>query len=205
MELDEMKAAWQGQQNFNIQILREGKLKNVLQPLLRAQYVQIAGGVLLEFLFAPFLRRETPHLLLAGLALYLYGLLLILSAARTIYLTRRFDYSKPVLEIQQRLVELKLWRVRVEQPIFAVLGCFIWIPFVQLVFYQLGADLWVTVPAVMYWMLGSGAACAAVVIAVIGLASRPGWERFRGFVERSVIGRSIQSAQRELDEIATFS
>lgn len=207
MELDEMRAAWQGQRHFNLQILREGKLKNALRPLVCGQYVQIAGGIFLQVLFGPFWveHRQQPHLMLAGLALHLYGLLLLVSAAKTILLARQFEYSKPVVDLQKSLADLRLWRASVEQPVFALLGCFIWIPFIQLCFYGLGADLWVRAPLVLEWLAVSGAVCAAVVIVVIGLARQRGWERFRGLVERSVIGRSIQSAQRELDEIERFS
>jgi hypothetical protein len=216
MELDELKGAWQAldsrlerQHALYVDILRHSKLtesRSALQPLQFGQWLQIAAGILVMLLFAPFWfdHRNTLHLLIPGLAMHAYGLMMVLAAARSLILIHRVDYSEPVVEIQQRLAELRVWRARVEQPLFAVLGCFIWIPMLLVIFDALGADVWVRAPQVVYWYIVSGFVCLAVLYGITWGMRRSGSERTRTAIENSFIGKSVRRAQRELDEIGRF-
>jgi drug/metabolite transporter (DMT)-like permease len=208
MELDEMKAAWQlldrrleRQEHLNLLILSQGKLnaaRRALSPLRSGQVVQIVAGACLMLLAGPFWvsHRNTLHLMLPGLWAHIYGLLMVLSAGRTLYLMGRLDDAAPLLENQRRLVQLRLWRARVEQPFFAVIGCFLWIPLTLVVFETMGADLWMSAPWVVYGLIASGFACLAVFYAI------KRWMPAQ--LENSFAGSSIRNAQQQMDEISVF-
>ena len=98
----------------------------------------------------------------------------------------------------------RIWRGRVEQPLFAVVGCFIWIPLTLAVFNAFGADIWVHAPDVVYWFAASGFVCVTVVYGVVWGVRKSGSERVRAAVEHSFVGRSVCRAQQELAEIAEF-
>jgi hypothetical protein len=216
MELDELKTSWtqlnrnlERQLTLNVEILREGKLRDArtaLQPLQRGQWVQILGGVLFMLIFAPVWAANlgTIHLMLPALLVHAYGLAMVLSAARILVLIDRVDYAQPVVDIQRRLAELRAWRARIEQPLFAVLGCFIWIPMTLVALNAAGADVWVKTPLVVYGDIASGFVCLGVVYAVLWGVRKNGSERARTAVENSFVGNSIRKAQSQLQEIERF-
>ena len=209
LELDDMKTAWQEldrriEQHYalNLTIYRGGKLQDIrraLRPLRWGQQAQVVGGAALILPFARFwvAHLGALHLMLPGLMMHVFGLMLIASAARTAILIDRIDYSAPVLQIQQCLAELRLWRARVEQPVFAVVGCFIWIPLTLVVFAALGADIWVHAQGVVWSFIASGFACLGILYAIVRVKGRSA-------VENNFVGRGIRTAQSELDEIARF-
>lgn len=215
MELDEMKHAWQTlnhrleqQHALSVQLFRDDRLDRAhrhLRPLRWGQYLQIAAGVVVMVLFAPFWveHLDDAHLMADGLMLHAYGLMMILTAARNLELQSRLDYAAPVLEIQRRLAALRYWRLR-EGLIYGVTGCFIWIPLVLVTFESLGADLWVHAPAVVWGFIASGAACLGLLYGILLWSRRPGWERLSKALEDSSIGRSVRSTQAMLDEVARF-
>lgn len=209
MELDEMKQAWKAldrrlerQHELDLALFRDGKLDKArrrLRPLWWGQVIQIAAGVLLMLLFAPYWveHLDSPHLAACGLLLHAYGLLMVLTAARNLYLQGRLDYTAPVLEIQQRVAALRRWRLR-EALLHGVANCFMWIPLILIGFRQLGADVWVAAPSVVWGFLASGAACLALMYGLIR------WRRSRNLLERSSIGRSVLETQALVDELARF-
>lgn len=142
MELDEMKLAWQvldrrlaEQKALSLRILRDrGKdqLRRGLRPLVWGQSVQLAFGLAFLLLGVDFWVTHTGHLqtVVWGASVQLFGVLMVLSSARVLHLIQQVDYGQPVVEIQRRLARLRWWRVRVEAPVFSVLGAVIWIPLV---------------------------------------------------------------------------
>ncbi len=211
MELDEMKLAWQvldrrleQQHALNLQLFRDGKLDKLrrgLRPLVWGQGIQMAIGVLLVGVAVAFwtTRLHVTHLLVCGLLVQAYGLLLIVFAARVLYLIQRIDHAAPVLLIQRQLADLRAWRVRVEAPMNAVLGCFIWIPVTWMNLAWYGIDLWSR--WFMLWAVASGLVGLAGVMLVWWLMRRAGMARK---IEDNAAGRSVQKAQAMLDEIARF-
>jgi hypothetical protein len=217
MELDEMKNAWlaldrqlERQEALNLATFRGTRLDRVrasLRPMLIGRIVQIGAGALLALMFAPFWIEHlaVPHLVVIGASLHLYALMTIIGGARDIYLIRRIDYAAPVLEIQQRLTELRAWLLRTA-PVFGVAGCFIWVPFVLWAFIVLfGADIYAHAPEVVYWLLVSSAVPLAAMLLVLRWVRRPGRSKWAALIERNVIPRSVYKAQRFLDEIAAFA
>lgn len=212
MELDEMKLAWQAldqrlvqQHALNFQLLRDGKLdkaRHGLRPLVWGQAIQLAIGVLIAFWAVAFwtTRWHVVHLLVCGVLVQAYGLLLIVFAARVLYLVQCIDYAAPVLVIQRQLADLRAWRVRVESPVNALLGCFIWIPVLWMNLAWYGIDLWS--PGFMLWALSSSLVGLAAVILVLWLMRRAGMARR---IEDNAAGRSVQKAEAMLADIARFA
>jgi hypothetical protein len=215
MELDEMKLAWQQvnrrleqQQALNLQMFKDNRLDKAdkaLRPLRRGQIIQIVAGAALMLLFAPYwvAHRSTLHLMAYGLLMHAYGLMLILTAARNLYLQSRLDYVAPVVEIQRRIAALRTWRLR-EALLYGVTGCFIWIPLLLIGFQAAGADVWVTAPSVVWGNVAAGVACLAVLYGIVHWSRLPGHERFKAALDNSGIGRSVRRTQAMIDEIARF-
>jgi hypothetical protein len=214
MELDEMKLAWQSlhdrldeQHALTLQLFKNNKLDKArrrMRPLLVGQVIQISVAMVVALGGAMFwaTHLHRPYLFVCGLLVHAYGLLLIVFAARTLYLVQRIDYAAPVMLIQRRLSDLRAWRVRVEAPCHAVLGCFIWIPVTCLLLSWAGFELG-TRPF-MRWLIASGLvslAIASVMAIVVWLMRRAG-KRQR--MEDNAAGLSVQRAEADLAEIASF-
>ena len=211
MDLDDMKLAWQvldqrldRQHALNLQLFREGrmeKLRRGLRPLVWGQVAQIVLGSVLIGLAVAFWTTQghVVHLLVCGLLIQLYGVLLIAFAARILYLVQRIDHAAPVLLIQRQLAELRAWRIKVEAPVNAILGCFVWIPVLWMNLAWYGFDLWS--PGFFYWAIGSGLVGVAAVVVVVWWMRRAGMARK---IEDNAAGRSLQKAEAVLDEISRF-
>lgn len=213
MELDELKQSWQAldrrlarQHERNQQLYRESRLRKMrhgLRPLWVGQIVQIVAGALLSLVAGDFWfeYRHYPHLLFCGALVHLYGVLMIVFAARNLHLIKQVDYAAPVLEIQRRLAELRAWKSRVEAPVFLVTGCFVWIPALLMVFAGLGADVWRLHPEVVLWLCASGVASLLLAWLVIrGIR----WMWGARVLEREAAGYSVRRAEAVLDEVRRF-
>lgn len=212
MELDDFKQAWQGldrrlerQRALNAQLFVESrldKLRHGLRPLVWGQVAQIALGLLVAVLAGAFwvARLHVLHLLVCGVLLHLYGLLLIGFAARNLYLIQGIDPGAPVLAIQRRLAELRAWRVRIEGPVNAVAGCFVWILVLWANLAWYGVDLWAGGRSIPWMLLSAGAGLAGVG-AVFWVMRRTGHGRK---LEDHATGRSVQKAEAMLAEIERF-
>lgn len=217
MELEDWKAAWQAmdrrladQQALQWQILRGqhmDRLRRGLRPMRWWQAVQLALGivVLLWGVCVWSSHLHTPVALGSGIALQVFGTLAAIFAGRLLGMLHQIDYASPVLDIQRRLAELRRWRVRVEAPVFAVLGSVIWIPvmlvLIQYDFDRIGHDYWDHADGLVPWMLLSAVASLAVVALAYILVRRLGKRRW---MEDQFAGTSVQRAERMLADIARF-
>lgn len=211
MELDELKQAWTALElrqdgmeallRMDFRERRLGGARVALRPLVWGQILQLALGVAFSIWAGAFWATHLRplHLLACGLLVHAFGVLLIVFSARNLFLTSRIDYAAPVLDIQRRIAELRTFRVRVEAPVNAVLGCFIWIPVLWMNLAWYGVDLWS--PGFAGWALACGFAGLAVVVVVVWLMRRMGHGKK---IEDESAGRSIVRAQAALDEIARF-
>ena len=213
MELDELKQSWQAldrrlaqQHALNLQLHRESRLEKMrhgLRPLWVGQLVQIVAGALLSLVAGHFWfeHRQYPHLLFCGVLVHLYGLLMIVFAARNLHLIKQVDYAAPVLEIQRRLAELRAWKTRIEAPVFLVTGCFVWIPALLMLFAGLGADVWRLHPQVVLWLCASGVASLLLIWLAVWLIRRVWGARV---LEREAAGYSLRRAEAVLEEVRRF-
>lgn len=216
MELDDLKAAWQAldsrmarQNALGALVYRESRLdraRRLLRPLWIGQVVQAIAGVGLIVGAAAFWtsHRDSAYWLACGLLLHLYGLMFILAAARNFHLMGCIDYGQPLLEIQKRLAALRVWRVNVEGPVFAVVGCFMWIPLVLVLLrVELGADIWLHAPSVVWSFIACGFLCLLGYFGLRYWSHRRGGRVAEAF-DREIAGKSVFRAQAALDEIARF-
>lgn len=214
MELDEMKQAWQlldrrltRQQELSARLYREGrldKLRHGLRPLVWGQAIQIAFGVLFMLLGTAYWtgHREVTHQVVLGVTVQVLGVLMVGFAARILQLVLELDYSSPVLQIQQRLATLRAWRVRVEAPVFAVVGSFVWIPLLLVeVHAETGVDLWARWPGFVNWLV----ICGGVSLALVGLVVLLAWRfgRLRWIADNAA-GKAVRRVEAVLEEVARF-
>ena len=218
MELDEMKLAWQAldrrleqQHALNVQIFKDSRLERLrrgLRPLAWGQGAQIALGIGVMLWGVAFWSTHTRiwQAMACGIAVQAFGTLTIVFSARVLSLVQSIDYAAPVLDIQRRLATLRAWRIRVEAPVFAVLGSLIWIPvmlmLIQYDWDRMGdADWWTRLPGLVPWML----LCGAISLAVVALAYiLIRWAGHRHWLENNFAGRSVQKAESVLVELTRF-
>lgn len=217
MELDEMKQAWQAvdrqlerQHALNWRIWRDGqteRLRRGLRPLVWGQSALIVFGIAIALWGISF---WSSHLgvwqaMACGIAMQVFGTLAFVFAARVLSLVRAVDYAAPVLEIQQRIARLRAWRVKVEAPVFAVLGSVIWIPAMlmlgQYAMDRAGVNLWGEMTGAVRWLLLCAAGSLAVVALAYALLRRFGRRRW---LEDSFAGSAVRKAEKMLEDIARF-
>lgn len=211
MELDELKRAWAEMElrqdgmeallRADFHDRRMGRTRAALRPLLWGQVLQLAIGVAFSIWGGAFWGTHLRpwHLLVCGLLVHAFGLLLIVFSARNLYLIQRIDYAAQVVDIQRDIARLRAFRVRVEAPVNAVLGCFIWIPVLWMNLAWYGIDLWSA--GFLRWTVACGLVGLAAVAVVVWAMRRSGHGRE---LEDHNAGRSIVRAQTTIDEIARF-
>ncbi|MGA0586231.1 hypothetical protein ACO2Q2_03720 [Dyella sp. KRB-257] len=218
MELDEMKLAWQAldrrlmqQQVFHLQLYRDSRMDHVrrrLRPLAWGLVLQLPLGIVLMLWGISFWSSHGDDVgsMISGIAMQVFGTLGVIFPARTLVMVWGIDYAAPVLEIQRRIADLRAWRVKVEAPVFAVLGSVIWIPALLMLAQYAGDRAGVTVwghvrPGFVVWLVLS----TAVSLAVVGLAyvvlRRLGLLRW---LANLAAGKAVQRAESELDAMIRF-
>jgi len=214
MELDEMKQAWQQlnrrldqQQALNLRLYREGRLDRLrhgLRPLVWGQSIQLAFGVLFMLLGTTYWSShlDVAHQIVLGAMVQAFGIALVAFAGRILYLVLQIDYTAPVLDIQRRLAQLRAWRVRVEAPVFAVVGSFVWIPlFLMEIHWEIGVDVWARWPRFVGWLVVCGWVSLALVLLVVLLAR---WTGRMRWITDNAAGKAVRKAEAALEEIASF-
>lgn len=213
IELDNFKDVWkeinrslERQHALALHQSKETKLTGLrhgLHSLRAGQFIQLLTGVVLTGMSAEFWLNHlsVPHLAVWGLLLHAYGLMLIIFAARDLALIHRIDYGAPVVAIQRQIATLREWRLRAGLW-FGIAGCFIWVPFLLMIFYWLGADIWVVKPQVVYWFLANGFFCLLAASFLVRISTQK--NRIGSLLREQFIGRSVRRAQAVLEEIENF-
>lgn len=217
MELDEMKRAWQAldrqqerQYELGLLLFRQGRadrLRRHLRPLLWGQSLQIAFGVVAMLWGVVFWGTHLGEwkAMACGIAMQVYGILLVAFAGRLLHLLHGIDLAGPVLEIQRRLAAMRVWRLKVEAPVLVLLGAFMWIPAILMLMLgateRAGLDMWREVPALPLWLVLNGFIALALAALTAWLLRRAGWARW---LEGQLAGSAIRNAQAALDELARF-
>lgn len=217
MELDEMKLAWQqldlrlAEQASLHRLIHRGqgmdRLRRGLRPLVWGQSVQLAFGVATMLWGISFWTTHPGvlHQMLCGIVMQLFGIVMVVFAGRLLFQLQAIDYAAPVLEIQRRLARLRTWRVRVEAPLFAVLGSIVWVPamlmLIQYDFDQWGDDYWNHAPEVAGHLVLGGIVSLLLVVLAYWLIRRAGHRRW---LENNFAGSAVCKAETMLEEIASF-
>ncbi len=195
MELDDLKAGWaeldrrlERLEQRQAALLSAGPGRGVkaeLRKLIVGQAIQAIVGILLAVGAGSFWfdHRDAPSLLVTGLLLHLFGIAMIVAAARNIYLAGRVDEAMPVLELQRRIATLRAWRIR-EGRWFGVVGCFMWVALVVWAFGLLGVDIVAARPLYVVIQLLTALVCLAVYLVVARLDKAPEGSSVRRAAER---------------------
>jgi serine/threonine-protein kinase len=172
------------------------RVEKSLRPLFRGQMIQVLIGIALIALGVRCWARNTdvPHRVVNGAILHGYGILVIAQALLVCTRIRRIDYSKPVVEIRQKLDSLRSGYLRAG-IIIGFIWWLMWIP--------------VTVALGFDGILHPNALIPSLVVGVIGFvasvwlylrvlrSSNASAESWRG----KLAGESIASAYLALNEI----
>ncbi len=214
-ELDDLKAAWQ---TLNRNLERQnalafhefkerklGRFRSTFRPLVTGQIIQIIAGAVLALIGGSFWvdHLGVAHLMIYGISLHLYGLMLIIFAARDLFLIRQADYAAPVVMLQKQLAAIRSWHLQTGLW-FGIAGCFIWVPAMLMLFYALGADVWTHNPSVVGWFVVSALVSLAIFAAILLTSRRPGREKFARGLDNSAAGSTLRRAQSLLEEVAEF-
>ena len=217
MELDEMKLAWQqldqrlAEQASLYQRIHRGqgmdRVRRGLRPLLWGQSIQIVFGVATMLWGISFWTTHPGvlHQMVCGIAIQIFGTLMVAFAGYLLFQLQAIDHAAPVLEIQRRLARLRTWRVRVEAPLFAVLGSIAWVPatlmLIQYDFDQWHGDYWNHAPELAVSLILSGVVSLLLVFMAYWLIRRAGHRRW---LENNFAGSAVRKAEATLEEIARF-
>ncbi len=218
MELDEMKLAWQAldqrlarQQTLHLQLYRDSGMDRVqrrLRPLAWGLVLQLPLGIALMLWGISFWSSHLGEVgsVICGVAMQAFGTLAVIVAARTLAMVQGIDYAAPVLEIQRRIAGLRAWRVKVEAPLFALLGSVIWIPaLLMLAQYagdRAGVSLWDHLrPGFVTWLVLSAVVPLAAVGAAYLVLRRLGLLRW---LANLAVGKAVRRAEAELDAVIRF-
>lgn len=215
MELDDLKTVWQSldrrleQQNRlawnQLKDRRLEKAKSGLRPLYWGQIVQSVCGIPVILLGVATWSQhlDVPSLVVAGLALHMYGVLMIVCAGRTLWLISRIDYAAPVVGIQRELAELRrayaIGGMAVGLPQWVM-----WMPFFMALLGLVGVDLFARAPSVIFAGLAIGIAGLLLTWWFHRWSLHPNHPKLAKFMEDSVTGKSLLKAQKILDDVRRF-
>jgi hypothetical protein len=217
MELDDLKVAWarleqrvESAEALAFSDHKERKLdksRSALRGLGWGQAVHCLLWIGLVAIVAPFWieHRHVPHLLIAGLALHVYGVVTIYAGVTQLLLIARTYYTAPVVIYQRRLAELHRFRVISSLAI----GLPWWILWVVATVvgakWWLDVDLYAQSPGWIHVALGIGVAGLVLSLwAARRFAERPPQSLMLRRMVDDLAGRSLLRAIRQLDEIARF-
>lgn len=216
MELEEMKTAWEtlNQQlkrasDINLALYTDQKLANArsrLRPLFWGQMFQILFGLCFVLLAAA-LWMTKPHaisVIVAGVVIHVYGIGCIIAAGIVMGAIHDIDYSGSVLEIQEKLA-----RARHAYIVGGIVGgltwWFLWVPVLMVFLALVHVNLYAHAPSVIWSGLAVGVVGLAGMLWLYAYSRKPGQDRLRSFVDQAVVGRSLQRAQSQLDEVRQFA
>ena len=212
MELDDMKLAWQTLDRrtdlntaLSLQLFKESKfdkMRAALRPLSWGLTLQMLFGCAVIVASSLFwsTHTQTPHLLVAGVIMQIYGILVMVVTARVLWSMSQIDYAAPVLDIQRQLSELRNWFPR-SGWLLGVPWLLLWVPADMMVCAWFGFDLYTALPKLIYIGLVSG----VVGIGLTYLADR--YVRWPAKMTKAIEDgsqRNLKKARGFLEEIARF-
>lgn len=208
MEMHELEQAWSAvdarlsQQDLILRRMEVGRGMDSLRARLRlvsvSQLVQLLVGVAIVLWAGGYWwdHLDQTHVALYGIGIHLYGIALIVNAARQLYQLAVIDYRQPVVAVQSQLLALRRVRTQGERALL-VIGFVAWVPFLFLALRRFGMDIWLTRPQVVLWNLGAGVLMA--LIAALVLHRYP-----RGF-DTDATGKRLRDAEAELAALAELT
>ena len=216
MELDELKTAWQEMEQrlarseaMNRELAAEVKVEKARSTVRWfgwGQAIELAFWFVLVIFVAPFwiTHRATPHFLVSGLVLHVYGIAAIWLGTVQLLQNARIRYAGPVVDVQKRVAQLHRLRA-MGTLLLGLPWCLLWVPLVVVAAKGLfGFDIWSP-----RWVTGSLLFGLAVMILLFAYARRqlrrgPASLRRQRILD-TLAGCAVTRAQRQLDEIGRFA
>jgi hypothetical protein len=218
MELDELKQAWarmeirqEGMEELLRQDFRERRMEKSRASMRRTLWwlgLEVVGWIVFVAWVASFwvAHRHTPHLLLMGLLLHVYGIAAIWSCATQLFLLARiYLFDAPVLVLQRRLAQLRRFRVYSTLALGLPWWC-LWllVPLVAIADFG-GVDLYAAGAAWIWANMAVGLVGIGISVWLARrFAGRPMRSPFLQRIVDDMSGRNLLSASRQLEEIARF-
>ncbi len=218
MELDELKQAWarmeirqEGMEERLRQDFRDRRMETSRASMRRTLWwlgLQVVFWIVFVMWVASFwvTYRHTPHLLVIGLLLHVYGLGGIWSCATQLFLLARiYLFDAPVLVLQRWLAQLRRFRVYSTLALGLPWWC-LWllVPLVAAMDFA-GVDLYAAGERWIWANMAVGLVGIGISVWLARrLAGRPIRSRFLQRIVDDMSGRNLLSASRQLDEIARF-
>jgi len=182
-------------------------VRTILRWIGAGQAFQILIWIAVVATVGPFWieHRATPHLLLFGQLLHVYGIATICASVLQLAMIARINYANPVLKIQRQLLQLR--RLRIASTV--ILGLPWWVLWLiaTLIGAQwfFGIDFYALAPG---WINMTLAVCTLAMVINAGLAWRwtknpPASGFFHSFVD-DLAGCGFSNTTRQLDDIARF-
>ena len=216
MELDELKASWQSLDRrvdfltaINRRLLTETisrKARLRLVPVFVGSVMNIIIGGLFAVVWGSFWSAHLgiPAVAIAGIALHVASIGIIVIGAVRLALVLRIDYTKPVLAIQRSLATLQEFEARSFHAVW--FSCWVLIPaaMIAIVMEFAGVDL---------WERASGFILANFVVCLAGGLAPPllhFWARRRGGrlaarIDNFLLSHSIARAKTVVAELDQFA
>ena len=218
MELEDLKTAWEQLEHrvevaeVQLQEYREqrtaGALRRVLMRMTAGQAIQAVLSVMAITVAGPFWiqHRSILHLLIAGLALHIYGVILICSCVLQILLIGQIYYTESVVMCQRKTLEFQRLRV-VSSLVLGLPWWILWIPATMVGAERfMGADLYQASPGWIQLSLVIGLCGIAASIGIARrLAAHPPQSKTLRNVINSLSGCSLARTIRQFEEIQRFA
>jgi hypothetical protein len=218
MELDDLKTAWQ-QLEHRVEVAEAGlheyrkertvgAFRRLLRRLTAGQAIQAILSALAIAVAAPFwiVHRHIPHLLIAGLALHVYGVAMICVCVTQIAVIGHLYCTESVVKCQRRALELQRLRILAN----LALGLPWWVLWIAATMVGaerfMGIDLYAASPGwiQLALLIGLGGIAASVAVARHLASNPPQSKAVRNFVD-SLSGCGLARAIRQFDEIERFA
>jgi hypothetical protein len=215
MELDELKAVWQKleqklerENSLSFAMLRHQKLdkaRTSLRPLAVGQILQLFWGAIF-ILLAGVLWSTRPGALpviVAGVLVHAYGVGCVIVAGVVLAAIHRIDYAASVLEVQSKLAHVRRAYV-ISSIVAGFTWWFFWIPLLMVLAGLVHVDLYAHAPSVVWIGMAIGAVGLLGTRWLYTYSRKPSNPRLRRAVDDVMVGRSLQKAQAQLDEVRRF-
>ena len=216
MELDELKASWQSLDRrvedliaINRRLLTETISRKVrwrLAPVLAGAVLNMIIGAWFALVWGKFWSAHlaTPAVAVAGIALHLASIGLIVIGVVRLVLVLRIDYTQPVLKIQRSLATLQEFEARSFHAVW--FACWVLVPaaLVAIVMGFAGVDLWDRASG---FLLANLVVCLAGGLAppLLHYWARRQHGRIAAWMDAFLLSHSIARAKPAIAEIDEFA
>lgn len=216
MELDELKASWQSLDRrvsqltaLNLALFTDAQRRKVrwrLVPVLAGAVMNMIIGAFFALVWGKFWSAHlaTPAVAVAGIALHLASIGLVVIGVVRLVLVLRITYTQPVLTIQRSLATLQEFEARSFHAVW--FACWVLVPaaLVTLVMEFAGVDLWERASS---FILANFGVCLAGGLAppLLHYWARRHPGRLAAWMDAFLLSHSIARAKAAVAEIDEFA